>query len=333
MDFKKPRVAMWFYVVPQTGYRNDGACLFLQYNLHKLLDGKDAHTDHSIIRDDGGNVVHIQPNEPTGALGNFDFHLLVDHGEDGIGVPLDFVVPHPNAYWVADSHLGYEYRLKRAKEFDHVFVSHPASLKKFISDGIDPNKIHYLPWAAEETCYRPFPVIKKWDWCFIGHLNNEFRINLCDRFIKEFGLGDGKGYLGWRMPEFHGHNILEDVARKFSQSRVVINEAIKDDVNMRVFEALACRSALITEELPELRTMFQDKMHLRTYKTIDEAVQIAKELIARRQEAEAMAERGYQEFLSKHTYMHRLKYILKTCLGYEAKEEVNATDQVNLAPR
>jgi len=320
MNFKKPRVALYYFVVPQTGWRNDGACLFINYNLHKLLDGRDAMVDHGIIREDTGNVVHFQPGGPIQQWGTFDLNILIDHGEDGLGVGLDWQVPHPNCYWIADSHLGYDYRLKRAREFDVVFASHKPSIERFIKDGIDPGRIHYLPWAAEPECFKPYPIMEKWDWCFIGHLNNDFRIDLIDRFVKEFGLGDGKGYLGWRMPEFRGHNVLDDCARKFSQSRIVLNESILDDLNMRVMEGLACRRLVLTEDVPGVRDHFNDGQHLVLFKTIDEAVETAKSLLADPERRNRIAEAGYQEFLSRHTYMHRTKEILKTCLGYEAEK-------------
>lgn len=308
MDFKKPRIAMWYYIVPSTGWRNDGACLFLSYNLRKILDGQDALNTRCMDRGDG-NVVHIQPNEPTKQLGKFDLHVLIDHGEDGIGVPLDFEVPKPNLYWVADSHLGFDYRLWRAKQFDHVWISHKPSIQKFIDGGIDPKKIRYMPWAAEHGCYKPYPIIEKYDWCFIGHLNNQFRIDLIDRFCKEWPLGD-KGYLGWRMAEFPGHNVLDDVAKKFSQSRIIINEAILDDVNMRVFEALACERFLLTEDVPGVRDHFVDGKHLVLFKTIDEAVEKAKYYLAHEDERNAIAKAGGEEFIHKHTYFHRTQEIL-----------------------
>lgn len=320
MDFNKPRVALWYYVVPSTGYRNDGACLFMNYNFRKILDGRDAMVDNRFMQDQS-NVHHIQPNMPRHMYGNFDFHLLVDHGEDGIGVPLDFELPHPNAYWIADSHLGYEYRLQRAKQFDFVFASHKPSIEKLIRDGIPAEKIRYMPWAAETACYKPVSIIEKYDWSFIGHLNNKFRIDLVDRFCKEWPLGD-KGYLGWRMGEFQGHNVLDDVAKKFSQSRIVLNESIGDDLNMRTFEALACKRLLLTEDIPAVRDHFEDGKHLVLFKTIDEAVDKAKYYLAHDDERNAIAEAGYREFLDKHTYLHRAKEILKVCLNWEPKEEV-----------
>lgn len=329
MDFNKPRVALWYYVVPQTGYRNDGANLFLSYNFRKLLDGKDALAN-SVSMQDTQNVVHIQPNMPLSGLGKFDLHLLVDHGEDGIQVPLDFELPHPNAYWIADSHLGYDYRLQRAKQFDFVFVSHKPSIEKFIRDGIPAEKIRYLPWAAEHECYKPMGIIEKWDWCFIGHLNSDFRIDLVARFCQEFPIGI-RGYFGSRIGQFVGHNVLEDVARKFNMSRIVLNESVLDDLNMRTFETLACKRFLLCEDVPGVRDHFEDGKHLVLFKTIDEAVEKAKYYLAHDDERNAIAEVGYQEFISKHTYMHRAKELLKVCLNYETKEDSHAIDPANLA--
>lgn len=293
----------------------------MSYNLRKLLNGTDCQSNHSAIANDSGNVVHLSPISPTQYHGKFDLNILVDYGEDGLGIPLDWEIPHPNAYWVADSHLGYKYRLERAKQFDFIFVSHSPSIDQFVKDGIDPAKIFYMPWAAETAVYKPYPIIEKWDWAFIGYPNNDFRIDLIDRFVKEFGLGDGKGYLGWRIPQYQGYNVLDDCAKKLSQSRVLVNEAVKNDLNMRVFESLACKRLLITEEVPDLLKHFKDGVHLRTFKTIDEAIDIAKYYLAHPDERNAIAEAGYNEFLDKHTYMHRTKEIMKTCIGYVPDEE------------
>lgn len=319
MDFKKPRVALYYNVLPRTGYRNDGANLFVHYNLKKLLDGTDAYADPRQIQVDTGNVTCLSPVDPHKHYGKFDLNGLIDYGEDGLGISLDWEIPHPNFYWIADSHLGYDYRLKRAREFDHVFASHKPSIEKMIADGIPAEKIHYMPWAAEPMCYKPFPIVQKYDWCFIGHPNNPFRIELLDRFVKEFPLGE-KGYLGWRNPAYPGYNVLEDAAKKFSQSRIILNESIHDDQNMRTFEALACGRLLLTEDIPAVRDHFVDGEHLVLFKTVDEAMAKAKELLADAPRRDSIADAGYREFLSKHTYMHRTKEILKTCLGYEAEE-------------
>lgn len=322
MNFNKPRIALYYNVLPSTGYRSDGANLFLMYNFKKLLDGIDAYEKPSLMTDPTGNIVPLSAIDPKsyGDFGKFDLHGLVDWGEDGLGLPLDWEIPHPNFYWIADSHLGYDYRLKRARQFDTIFASHKPSIERMVADGIPRERIHYLPWAAEPMCYRPYPIVEKWDWCFIGHLNNEFRIDLVDRFCKEWPVGE-KGYLGWRNPSIQGYNVLEDAGKKMSQSRIILNESIHDDLNMRVFEALACKKLLLTEDIPAVRDHFKDGEHLVLFKTIDEAVELARGLLRDTERREGIAKAGYEEFLRNHTYMHRAKHILKTCLNWVPDEE------------
>lgn len=326
MDFSRPRVAVYYDVLPTTGWRNDGAPLWILWNLRKILNGDTLDTLKSAGGfSDGTNVVHLSPINPKTQHGTFDLNVLVDYGEDNLGIPLDWEIPHPNVYWAFDTHIddkGYQYRLNRAKQFDHVFLCHKGQVESFIRDGIDPQKIHYLPVAVEPDCYHPYPIMKKWDWSFIGHLNSAHRIDLVDRFVKEFDLGDGKGYLGWRFPHIQGHNVLDDAAKKFSMSRLVINDSIKNDLNMRTFEAMATGATLLTEENGPLLELFEPGKHLLTFRTIDEAVAKAKMILQDQPLLAEIGQAGLKEVLDKHTYHHRALEILKTSLQWQPKGDL-----------
>lgn len=325
MDFTKPRVAIYYDVLPQTGFRNDGAPFAMHLNLQKILNGKTLKDLEKEGMRDGDNVVHLSPINPTTQHGSFDLNVLVDYGEDNLGIPLDWEIPHPNVYWAFDTHIdekGYKYRLNRAKQFDQVYLCHKGQVDAFIRDGIDPAKIHYMPVAAEPEAYFPYSVMKKYDWCFIGHLNSEHRIDLMQRFITEFGLGEGKGYLGWRMPQVQGWNIMNDAAKKISMSRLVINDSIKNDLNMRTFEVMATGTPLITQENGPLLELFEPGKHLLTFKTIDESVRQAKILLANPDLQKEIGQAGMKEVLAKHTYHHRTLEILKTSLNWAPKGEL-----------
>lgn len=321
MDFTKPRVAIYYDVLPSTGMRNDGAPLFMTHNFRKILNGQTfAQLKAGGIMDPSTNVEHLSPINPIKHTGTFDLNVLVDYGEDVLGIPIDWEIPHPNAYWAFDVHIdkkGYDYRLARAKQFDHVFLCHKAYIQDFIKDGIDPAKIHYMPVAAEPDCYRPYLVMEKWDWGFIGHFNSQHRIDLLDRFIKEFGLGEDKGYLGYRMPQILGHCVLDDAAKKYSMSRIVINDSIHQDLNMRTFEAMACKKLVLTEWNEPAAELFENEKHIVYYKTLDEAVAWARYYLAETEKRNAIAEAGYREIISKHTYNHRALEMLKTCIAWE----------------
>lgn len=312
INSSKPRVAIYYDVLQSTGMRDDGCPLFINYNLRKMLNDSVLWEDHR------SNVAHLSPCMPTDDFGKFDLHILCDYGEDALGLPLDWELPHPNAYWVSDAHLGYDYRLKRAKQFDHVFVAQRAFIDRFIADGISAEKIHYMPHAFEPDVYKPISIIEKHDWTFVGYPNSAHRIELLDRFIKEFP----NYYLGWRIPGAQGYNELDDVNMKYNQSRLIINDAVKMDLNMRVFETLGAGRCLITQDIPELQGNFEKDVHLMAYKTIDEAVDIAKHMLKDNYAMRLVSKLGHDYALANHTYMHRAQQILKTTLNYVPQGEL-----------
>lgn len=282
--------------------RNDGNPLYM-YQAFKRMEG--IQSDHLI---------------PTGDLalfGTYDLHFEADWAEDALKpmIPYEIAqIPHPSAFWASDTHLGYDWRLEHSRKFDHVFVAQKRALEEFKRDGVDAI---WLPHAAEPLAYPNTPSIKKYDLCFIGHVNDPNRLDALDRMFREF-------------PNFfYGVRRFEEAAEKYCQSKIVFNIAMRDDINMRVFETLCSGSFLLTNWLPTLGDLFEDGKHLVTYKTLDEAVEKAKYYIAHDDEREKIAEAGFQEVRSKHTFAHRAKTVLDACLpGWETqikqKELVNA---------
>jgi len=74
-------------------------------------------------------IEHIRPyNKDLHIFGDFDLHLWVDWGEDG----LTGVLPYepllnpgkPLVYWASDTHIGYDYRLGFARRADLAFCAH-----------------------------------------------------------------------------------------------------------------------------------------------------------------------------------------------------------------
>jgi spore maturation protein CgeB len=318
-----PRIAIYYYVIKATNFRNDGPPLFMNYNLRKILNGDTAMEDQT------RNVIHLHPNGNTQQFGNYDLHLLVDHGEDGLGMPLDFEYPHPNAYWISDAHLGYEHRLETAKKFDYVFCAQRWFIDKLEKDGVDRRKLYYLPHAFEPDVYRPLALMPKYDWAFIGHINSKNRLELLHQFCLELP----NYYLGTRMPGVPGYNVFDDANEKFNSSKLILNDAVGDDVNMRVFEVLGSGRPLLTLDLPELRELFKPDEHLAAFRTVPEALDLATALLLDDTRRERLALNGYTEAINKHTYNHRARKILETCLYYvpTAKESDNA-HPVSVAP-
>lgn len=252
---------------------------------------------------------HFYPTGETKPFGTYDLNFHIDWGEDGLtGVlpytPLD--TPKPMAYWASDTHLGYDYRLGMAKKADFAFCAQKQAVEDMKRDGVD-NPI-WLPHAVEPMAYPKFDLAsKKYDVCFVGHVNSRNRLDALDRLFREF-------------PNFYyGQQLFENAARKFAESKIVFNIHMRDDINMRDFEVMSSGSFLLTNWIPTIEELFEDGKHLVLYRSEEEMVDKAKYYLAHDEEREKIAQAGHEEVMAKHTILHRVMKMLHTALAERKK--------------
>ena len=168
-------------------------------------------------------------------------------------------------------------------------------------DGIE-NPI-WLPHAVEPLAYpRMNYATKKYDVCFVGHINSGNRIDALDRLFREF-------------PNFYyGQRLFESAASIYGQSKIVFNISMTDDLNMRVFEGMATGSMLLTNWIPTIEEFFQDGVHLVLYRNEEEMIEKAKYYIEHDEEREKIAAAGCDEVLKNHTIACRVNKMLETVM-------------------
>jgi glycosyltransferase involved in cell wall biosynthesis len=294
--------------------RNDGPPLYYWNCLRQNPDWK---------------VFHLIPTGDTlKDIGPVDYHWWIDWGEDALNYP-DWKIPDDGGkkiYVASDTHLDNGYRLKKAHEFDYVFFNQKSAFTNYVGRPDLPEnmaiiymyhklqKIAWLPHAFEPKAYPNITTLKKYDIGFVGHMqqdlpnyNNMSRVQALDRLFREFP----NFYYGTRHPQFPSKNLFEDAARRFSESKIVFNISIRDDINMRVFETLGAGSFLLTNYLPTLGELFEDGKHLVTYNSYNDMIEKAKYYLEHDEEREKIAEAGYQEVINKHTYQHRIDKIMR----------------------
>ena len=309
----KPRVASWYE--SRLG-RNDGNPLYVT-NVFKRDYKKTIDFDHLIP----------DPEAFLDIYGGHDLNIWVDWAEDalynnGMMHYRPVMPPKPSLYWASDTHLGFDYRLAAAKIFSYVCVAQRDAVEAFREHGVTA-PVEWLPHAVEPDAYNPLATntytdalraqaqetrtIKDHDVSFVGYLTFPNRLDFLDAVYK--GV-QAQGRTFWNASRF-----FEEAARIFTHSRIVLNHAVKGDLNMRVFEALATRSFLLTPDVPSLDTLFTPGVHLVTYQ--DGNVDDALEKIAyyandsHEDERERIAEAGYREVLAKHTFKHRVARMLE----------------------
>ena len=131
---------------------------------------------------------------------------------------------------------------------------------------------------------------------------------------------------------FVGNAYFQDMARIFSASKIVFNRSVLNDLNMRVFEALASGSLLITNVLVSndpgdndlagnglagnclagngQAELFRDGVHLVTYRASEDLLEKVRYYLEHDEERERIAAAGRAEVLAKHTYRHRMEEML-----------------------
>lgn len=265
-------------------------------------------------------VDHLYPTGDMTPFGRYDLNIHVDWGEDGLAGVLPYVpieTPHPMAYWCSDSHINnggdgdsYPYRLSVAKKADFVFCAQKRAVDEMKKDGI-ANPI-WLPHAVEPQAYPKFDILtKKYDVCFVGHVNTLGRQDALDVLFANF-------------PNFYyGQQLFEEAARKYAESKICFNIAMTDDVNMRNFEVMATGSFLLTSYLPDFEDLgLIDGKHLVLFKSMDECVEKTKYYLDHDAEREAIAQAGYEHVIKNHTIQRRVSRILEEFLN--SRKLVNA---------
>lgn len=296
-------------------------CTFYEARLGRN-DGPPLYWTHALGQM-GHEVIHLSSEEAPkkSEYGKFDLYLWVDWGEDSLTnslpyKPICMKDLHPSVYVCSDTHIGYEYRLNKAREFDYVFCNQLRGVEEFFKDGV---KAHFLPHAVEPKAYPDYPpAIKKYDVGFVGFASFLKRAEMLDRMFREF-------------PNFwFGQRLFEDCAEVYRKSRIVFNTAAVDDINMRCFEATATGSFLLTEWVPTLYECFHDGKHLVTFKTMDEAVEKARYYLEHEYERNEIAKAGMKHTLANHTYQHRVKEVLcRIGIGEQKTIRVDSPKQQN----
>lgn len=201
------------------------------------------------------------------------------------------------AYYAIDSHLKFDKHLKKAhvQDYDFLFVAQKDYIPRYKENGC--RNVHWLPLACDPEIHRYHHLPLSYDLCFLGGISPG-RKEMLSRL-------EGKSHL------FVGQQYLHDMARIYSQSRIVLNRSIKGDLNMRVFEALSCRRLLLTDRIANgLEELFIDKKHLALYDNDEDLDQKIHFYLEHDEERERIALEGQKEVHQHHTYDHRAKRML-----------------------
>lgn len=247
------------------------------------------------------------PSDPSATLSQMigqlphgwqpDLYLWVETGLGGLPPDLSGHTL-PKACYLIDTHIHFERHKIIAEQFDFVFLAQKAYVEPMRKKGC--RNVFWLPLGCDPEIHGRKEVTEKYDVGFVGSVTPAHvrRKRLLKEIGHHFSLHTDRKFMG-------------EMAEVFSQSKIVFNESINQDLNMRVFEALCSGSLLVTDSAPGsgLGEFFQDNKHLAIFNE-ENLIERIRFYLEHPEERLKVARQGQKEVLAHHTYDHRAKFLL-----------------------
>lgn len=225
-------------------------------------------------------------------------YLWVDSGPKHVAPDIERL-QCPKACYLLDTHLTPDIRMHIARHFDFVFLAQKAQVPLFREAGI-PN-VFWLPLACSPELHALGALERIHDVAYIGRIQddpNARRQRILDSVRERFP----NHIIGQQWPE--------DMARTYAQSKIVINAAVNNDLNSRVFEAMASGALLITDDAEGLTDLFEEGAHFVLYRDEEELCSLIERYLHDDAAREQIALEAQQVVLRRHTYEQRMDQLL-----------------------
>ncbi|MCX5715744.1 MAG: glycosyltransferase [Candidatus Omnitrophica bacterium] len=246
----------------------------------------------------GHTVEHFWLKDSVCIKPEYDLYFRVDDGD------YKFDIPHaklkPGIFYASDVHLKKPFRKisKVVPLYDMVFCAQydgcQALKRKF------PEKVAWLPHAADLEFHKDLGIARDLDIGFVGNDGSVPR----KFFLQE---------LRERYPNsFIGNAPSSKINEIYSRSKIVFNYSIKNDINMRMFEALMSGAMLLTNFLEDkgFAQLFEDRKNLVLYKNPKELFELLEYYLGHEGERRAIARAGWELAKERFTYDKRVEEIL-----------------------
>jgi len=212
----------------------------------------------------------------------------------------------PTACYLIDVHVHPQKRLRQAMFFDYAFSAQRDFVEVLRQAGHP--QAHWLPLACDPEVHRRYDVPKRFDIGFVGATGRgyERRRVLIKRLARRYTVSD-----------YRRSYTPAEMARLYSESRLVFNCSLRGEVNMRVFEGPATGTLTLTDRIGNgLSELLADDEHVVMYDD-DQLVEQADRMLRDDATRERIAAQGYEHVRAHHTYDHRVGTILDTVFAPE----------------
>lgn len=259
--------------------------------------------DHQIPTDKSPDLEYIYNSTPEDQRPDLYFWVESVYGH--FPTNLD-KLKIPKICYLIDSHLNnLSYQVEWAQNFDYVFIAQKEYIPKFIEVGC--KNVFWVPLGCDPEIHKTTNQQKIYDVGFVGGvIGNDRRVSLIEKIQTEHNF-------------YYERCFWDDMSRVLDSSKIVFNNAVNNDLNMRVFEALSIGSFLLSEPTygngQEEFFMPGEEYGVYEDASINNSISFYLENSELR---ELIAKRGKEVVLNAHTYEHRMLDIIDVVMNKKA---------------
>lgn len=202
------------------------------------------------------------------------------------------------------------------QHYDFIFTASKRIINLYKKYGA--RNVYYLPFGCDENIHRRLNLKKEFDVVFVGVFHPK-RFNVVKNLIKNHIQIKVYGpYWNWFMPSKYANPAVygSELTRVFNQAKIILNIHFDEDIpfrtNMRTFEACGCGGFLLTDTTYDLSDLFEINEEVITYEDYKkDIVSLIKYYLEEDSEREMVSVKAQKKAYRKHTYLLRMKELLK----------------------
>ena len=248
--------------------------------------------------------------------------IFVVHGRRFVQKWNDRFRAYNTAVWLVDEPYEVDDTARWSRNFTTVFVNDPNTIHHH-------HNAHYLPVCHDPRVHQGDGRERIYKVGFIGGFNatrERYLLKLADAGLLGYVVGGP-----WKAPALRKLCLAQNIppqrtAELYRQTEIVLNvfrevhhynsQGIPAfSMNPRIYEALACGAAVVSERRAEVGAVFPE---LPQFDSLNDLVATATDLLADRQRL-ASVRAQCQSRVAQHTYSNRLAQVLRVTLADRAE--------------
>jgi|GEM_PF-1187337 len=220
--------------------------------------------------------------------------------------------------WYFDIRVPFEDSvLERAKRVDIFFITNLGQIPFLTQNGVNAQ---YLPQACLTNHSSENKMEYLYEVSFIG--NNNKHMGMREKLLKEVSEHYNLHLWGKRWEKdtnFNPHQRIfgEELANVCKQSKIILDIKsyefclnVEGNFSDRVFITLGFGGFLISQKVPGMEIIFEDRKHLVYFNTKEELFELIEYYLTHEEERQLIAYQGKKYVQQNHTYRIRMQQIL-----------------------